>query len=282
MSIGSGSPAGGVGSAGISGVAGGWSGIAGTSGTASGTWYSACIAGRDVPGRLPGETDAGRGNQPHPGCVVPADARVPPRPFCCALFLLAEAPAPSATSEEAARVFAVSGARTAAVQSYVSNLHVDFALLSFPYLKFHLDGKITYQRPNVYSVHFDHVPWFGKGFENIKADALQPATWGEHYDIDKVAHDGDRTIVEMRDKTTGHVKGVRAELDTDGLRRIVWTYLNGGKIAVSIVPTTVSGAPVPASEDADIALPSYHVTAHATFTDYKIVTDAGTVAERAR
>jgi len=202
--------------------------------------------------------------------------------LAAALFLLAEAPAPSATSEEAARVFAVSGARTAAVQSYVSNLHVDFALLSFPYLKFHLDGKITYQRPNVYSVHFDHVPWFGKGFENIKADALQPATWGEHYDIDKVAHDGDRTIVEMRDKTTGHVKGVRAELDTDGLRRIVWTYLNGGKIAVSIVPTTVSGAPVPASEDADIALPSYHVTAHATFTDYKIVTDAGTVAERAR
>jgi len=197
-------------------------------------------------------------------------------------LLLAEAPAPSVTSEEAARVFAVTGARTASVQSYVSKLHVDFALLSFPYLKFHLEGQMTYQRPNVYSVHFDHVPWFGKGFENIKADALQPSTWSEHYDVDRVGREGDRTVLDMRDKTAGHVKGVRAELDQDGLRRIVWTYLNGGKIAVSIVPTTVNGAPVPASEDADIALPAYHVTAHATFSDYKVVTDGGAVAERTR
>ncbi len=202
--------------------------------------------------------------------------------LAAAVLLLAEAPAPSVTTEEAAHVFAISGARTATMQSYVSNLHVDIALRSFPYLKFHLDGRMTYQRPNVYSVHFDHVPWFGKGFENIKADALQPSTWNERYDVDHVAHDGDRTVLEMRDKTGGHLKGVHAELDQDGLRRIVWNYLNGGKIEVSIVPTTIAGSPVPASEDADIALPAYHVTAHATFTDYKVVTDAGTVAERAR
>jgi hypothetical protein len=35
----------------------------------------------------------------------------------------------------------------------------------------------------------------------------------------------------------------------------------------------VDGIPVPATEDADIKLPAYHVTAHATFTDYKIVMD---------
>lgn len=54
MSIGSGSPPGGVGSAGIPGMSGGASGIAGTSGTDSGITYSAYIAPETFPGvRLP-------------------------------------------------------------------------------------------------------------------------------------------------------------------------------------------------------------------------------------
>ncbi|MDQ6941732.1 MAG: hypothetical protein M3169_04355 [Candidatus Eremiobacteraeota bacterium] len=187
--------------------------------------------------------------------------------------VLAEAPAPTAPSEEAAKIFAQSGVRTAPVQSYTSKLHVDFALRSFPYLKFHLEGRIEYKRPNLYSVHFEHVPWFGKGFENMKMDPLEPQTWPEHYDVASIAHDGDRTHVEMRDKITGNVKGIHAELDGDGLRRIQWLYHNGGRIDVRVNPVVVEGIPVPATEDADIKLPAYHVVAHATFTDYKIVTD---------
>ncbi len=188
------------------------------------------------------------------------------------LGLLAEVPAP-APSEEAARVFAVSGARSAPVQSYTSKLHVDFALRSFPYLKFHLEGHIEYKRPNLYSVHFEHVPWFGKGFENMKMDPLEPQTWPEHYDVASIARDGDRTAVEMRDKVSGNVKAIFAELDADGLRRIQWHYTNGGRIDVHVNPQIVEGVPVPATEDADIKLPAYHVVAHATFSDYKIVTD---------
>jgi hypothetical protein len=45
---------------------------------------------------------------------------------------------------------------------------------------------------------------------------------------------------------------------------------------VRVNPTNVDGIPVPATEDADIKLPAYHVVAHATFTDYKIVTDGTT------
>jgi hypothetical protein len=185
--------------------------------------------------------------------------------------MLAETPAPP--SEEAARLFAVGGPR-ASVQSYTSKLHVDFALRSFPYLKFHVNGNIEYKRPNLYSVHFDHVPWFGKGFENMKMDPLEPQTWHEHYDIASVSREGDRTHVEMRDKVAGNVKGVHAELDTDGLRRIEWKYVNGGRIDVRVNPAIVDGVPVPATEDAEIKLPAYHVVAHATFTDYKIVTDS--------
>ena len=189
--------------------------------------------------------------------------------------MLAEAPAPS---DEAAKIFAVSGTRTAQVQSYTSKLNVDFALRTFPYLKFHVTGHIEYKRPNLYSVHFDHVPWFGKGFENMKMDPLEPQTWPEHYDVASVAHEGDRTHFEMRDKVAGNVKGIHAELDADGLRRIEWKYVNGGRIDVRVNPVVVEGVPVPATEDADIKLPAYHVTAHATFSDYKIVTDYPTTA----
>jgi hypothetical protein len=193
--------------------------------------------------------------------------------MAASIGMLAEAPGPAAPSEEAAKIFALSGTRTAQVHSYTSKLHVDFALRSFPYLKFHLEGHIAYKRPNLYSVHFYRVPWFGKGFENMKMDPLEPQTWPEHYDVASLTHDGDRTHVEMRDKITGNVKGIHAELDGDGLRRIQWLYHNGGRIDVHVNPTIVEGIPLPATEDADIKLPSYHVVAHATFTDYKIVTD---------
>jgi len=167
-------------------------------------------------------------------------------------LLLAEAPALSAPSQEAARVFALSGTRSAPVQSYTSKLQVDFALRTFPYLKFHLTGHIEYKRPNLYSVHFEHVPWFGKGFENMKMDPLEPQTWPEHYDIASVSQQDGRTHVEMRDKVAGNIKGVHAELDADGLRRIQWQYTNGGRIDVQVNPTHVEGVALPATEDAEI------------------------------
>jgi hypothetical protein len=189
------------------------------------------------------------------------------------IALLGEAPTSTAQSEEAARLFAQTSARTSSVQSYTSRLHVDVALRSFPYLSFHLTGTISFKKPNLYSVHFDHVPWFGKGFEDMKMDPLIPSTWPEHYDITSLTHNGDRTSFEMRDKVDGHIKGVHAEIDGDGLRKIDWAYVNGGKIGVAVTPTIIDGIPVPASEDADIHLPTYHVICHATFSDYKIVAD---------
>lgn len=192
--------------------------------------------------------------------------------FIASITLLAEAPA-----DEAQRTFATTGARTAMVRSYTSKLHVDFALRSFPYIKFHLEGDVKFQRPDLLSVHFHHVPWFGKGFENIKADPLEPGTWSQHYDVTSIARAGDRTVLEMRDKVPGNVKDVHAELDDDGLRRIEWFYQNGGKIDVQITQGAVNGVPLPAVEDADIKLPAYHVVAHATFSDYQVVSDNASV-----
>jgi hypothetical protein len=276
MSIGSGSPPGGVGSAGIPGMSGGASGWAGTSGTDSGTTYSACIAPETFPGvRSPKRRGAGGSNHARRGRVLPAVRTVLLRAavIAASIAMLAEAPAPTApTAEETAKVLAMGSARNA-VHSYTSKLHVDLALRSFPYLKFHLEGHVEYKRPNTYSVHFERVPWFGKGFENMKMDPLEPQTWPDHYDIASIVRSGGRAHVEMHDKIAGNIKGVHAELDNDGLRRIAWLYTNGGNIDVSVNPTVIEGVPVPASEDADIKLPAYHVVAHATFTDYKIITD---------
>jgi hypothetical protein len=185
-----------------------------------------------------------------------------------AMFLLAEGP-----PDEATRIIQMSGERSAAVKSYTFKLHVDFALRTFPYLGFHLDGKGKWERPNLYSVSFRNVPWFAKGFENVKMDPLEPQTWPNDYEIISVKQSGTRHHLEMRDKTTGHLKGIHAELDGDGLRRVQWQYLNGGKITVDINPVDVGGVPVPGTEEAEIQLPGYHIVAKARFDDYQIVTD---------
>jgi hypothetical protein len=187
-----------------------------------------------------------------------------------AFALLAAAP-----PDEAARIFAQTGDRTAGVRSYTFNVHVDFALKTFPYLAFHLDGEGKYERPDLYSVTFKHVPWFVKGFNSIKMDAMEPVTWSKTYDVVDLQHDGSRALIEMKDKTDGHVKGVHAEIDDDGLRKVQWSYVNGGVISVEVNPTHVDGIPLPETESADIQVPGYHITAHATFEGYHVTTDDG-------
>ncbi|MGB8266887.1 MAG: hypothetical protein WCE44_11220 [Candidatus Velthaea sp.] len=179
----------------------------------------------------------------------------------------------SAPGDEASELIANSAARMAPLHSYTFQIHVDFALKTFPYIRFHLDGDGSFVKPDLLSIHFRHVPWFGKGFENISLDPLEPSTWKETYDFTGVQRIGDRLHLEMKDRTTGHLKNVNAELDEDGLRRVQWNYLNGGWIAVEVNPVHVDGFPLPKTENAEIKLPGYHVEAHATFEDYKLETD---------
>jgi hypothetical protein len=197
---------------------------------------------------------------------------------CAALAgLTAQTPAPAAApapTDEAAQLFARSGAQVANLKSYTSALHVDFGLRTFPYLKFHVEGATSFLRPDDFSVHFQHVPWFAKGFEHVKMDELEPQTWPQRYTVVSLTHQGDRTIVEMRDRLAGNVKGVHAEFDESGLRRVQWSYTNGGVINVELNPTNVDGVYLPASESADIRVPGYHVQAHATFTGYAVVKDS--------
>ena len=141
------------------------------------------------------------------------------------------------------------------------------------FIRIHLDGTGKYDRPNLYSAHFQNVPWFGKDFENIKMDPLEPVTRPATYDVVNLMRDGSLSVVETKDRTDGHVRDVHAVIDQDGLRQVQWSYENGGVIWVDINPVEVDGYPVPQSEDADIQVPGYHVTAHAEFDSYKLTTD---------
>jgi hypothetical protein len=179
----------------------------------------------------------------------------------------------SAPNDEASEVIANSAARMAPLNSYTFRIHVDFKLKTFPYIGFHLDGDGKFVKPDLLSIHFRHMPWFGKGFENISLDPLEPQKWKETYDFTDVQKVGDRFHLLMTDRTKGHLKNIAAEIDDDGLRRVQWNYLNGGWIAVEVNPIHVDGFPLPKTENAEIKVPGYHVEAHATFEDYKLVTD---------
>jgi hypothetical protein len=189
--------------------------------------------------------------------------------IAAAVALLGSAPA----NDQASELIANSAARLAPLHSYTFQIHVDFALKTFPYLKFHLDGDGSFVRPNLLSIHFRKVPWFAKGFESVSLDPLEPSTWNKTYDFTQEQTVGDRLHLEMKDRTDGHLKDVSAELDADGLRRVQWNYLNGGWIAVEVNPIHVDGFPLPQSENAEIRVPGYHVEAHATFENYQLVTD---------
>lgn len=195
----------------------------------------------------------------------------------CALLVVAFVQASGASAdspEDASAIFAQTAVPTAGVRSYTANLHTDVKMKSFPFFTFHLSGRIAYRRPNLYSVHFDHVPWFAKGFDNIAMDELEPATWLSKYDVVSLDRAGDITNVQLRErKQPSDLSGVLASIDPDGLRSMQWKFTSGDRIAYSVTRTEVDGVPLPQVEDAEIRRSLYHLVAHATLSDYQVVID---------
>ena len=188
--------------------------------------------------------------------------------------LIGASTASADSPEDAAAIFAQTSLPTAHVRSYTADLHADIQMKSFPFLTFHLSGTISYQRPNRYSVHFSHVPWFAKGFDNISMDELEPATWPSKYDVVSFDASGDTTNVQLRERKQPSVtSAVLASLDATGLRTMRWVFTSGDHIEYSVTRTDVNGVPLPQVEDAEIQRPVYHILAHATLSDYRVVTD---------
>ncbi len=192
--------------------------------------------------------------------------------------LLAASGGPEVTPDEGIRTIAELSQRTAGIKSYTFDLHVGVVVHMWPEVRFHLDGVGEYRRPSTYKVHFTKVPWFGKGFENVSMEALDPATWPTQYTI-SAQRDGDTTVLSMHDRRKSSLKECLATIDAQqGLRQLVWLYSYGGRIQLDINHADQAGFALPSTEDAQINMPSFRVSAHADFTNYRVEVDEATAA----
>lgn len=199
-----------------------------------------------------------------------------PALFSALLLLFGASPQP--VPDDGARTIAEMSERSAGIKSYTFDLHVAIRVHTFPELRFHLDGTGEYQRPSHCVIHFKHLPWFGKGFENVSLGPLDPSSWPRQYDITVVERSGDVTTLSMHDRVKSPLTEARAKLDArSGLRQLVWTYDYGGRIQLDVNPHDVSGFALPETEDADIVMPRFKVSAHADFKNYRLVADEADV-----
>lgn len=187
------------------------------------------------------------------------------------LFLSAQAPEPPL---DASRIIATLAQRNAAVKHFTFDVDAHIALLTFPWIRFELKGHGIYTRGSEYTVHFDHVPWFGHGFETMDMSALDPVNWSNLYTMDVGDQQGDTTTLVMHDVKKSRLRDARATIDaTEGLREILWTYDYGGHVKLKIDQNAVDGHYFPTNEEAEIVMPAYRAMAWAKFSNYQVVMD---------
>jgi hypothetical protein len=184
---------------------------------------------------------------------------------------------PSPNADPAAAALAAVVARNASLHDYSFDVDAHIALLTFPWIRFSLSGHGQYLKDGSYTVHFDHVPWFGRGFETISMSSLDPKNWPEQYTIALAPPQGDNTVLSLHDRKHTSLDETFVTIDRDQtVRQILWTYANGGHVRLSIVPVAVSGYNLPQSEEAEIVVHGYRAMADASFTNYHVNTYPGT------
>ena len=188
------------------------------------------------------------------------------------LFLTAQAPG---SQPNAARIIATVAQRNAAVKHFTFDVQARIALLTFPWIRFTMYGHGEYTRGGDYLVHFDNVPWFGRGFETMKMNELDPSIWPSLYDTSVESQQGDTTVLIMHDPKHQHpLKDIHATIDSNmGVREILWTYEYGGHVKLKIDSQPIQGHYLPASEEAEIVMPAYRAMAWGTFSNYHVETD---------
>lgn len=203
--------------------------------------------------------------------------------FAAALFAVALLTAAPAAASNAPEVIMSAAGHNAPVQHYTFDVDARIALLTFPWIRFTLHGHGTYTRGGEYSVHFDNVPWFGRGFETMPMGALDLNNWPALYSMSVAQTQGNVTTLSMRDSKDSHLTEARAKVDaTQGLLQVLWTYDYGGHVKLTIVPQSVSGFYFPSTEEAEIVMPQYRAMAWATFSNYQIASSRSVPETSAR
>jgi hypothetical protein len=158
--------------------------------------------------------------------------------------------------------------------SYQGRLHVDIRLISFPYIREHLDGTTYYKRPSNYEVVFDRVPSYARGFERLYTDVGDPAAWERRFVVTiagETSFHGHRDVVlRMVQRVRGMIDHETVLVDPVGstIDQIRYDYYNGGTITMSQQFQNVGGYSMLTSQRADIAIPHVRAVAIGTYSDY--------------
>jgi hypothetical protein len=199
------------------------------------------------------------------------------RPVLVGIFMMltlcAQAPAalPSVSGAAPPAVIVAVAGRNSSLQHYTFDVKARIALLTFPWIRFTLHGRGSYTRGGDFSVHFDDVPWFGRGFDTMPMSALDVSNWPSLYTIAVANTQGSIATLSMRDVKKSDLVEARARIDSaQGLLQILWNYDYGGHVKLTIVPTAVGSYYFPGTEEAEIVMPHYRAMAWATFSNYQI------------
>ena len=180
-------------------------------------------------------------------------------------------PDPSDSAAILARVIE----RNPNLASYQGRMHVDIRLISFPFIREHLDATTYYKRPSNYEVVFDKLPSYGRGFEKLYTDIGDPSNWEKRFVITPA---GDAIFDHHRDLALHLVQRVRGMIDhetvlidptTWSIDQIRYDYYNGGSITMSQAFRPVGGYLLLVSQRADIAIPHVRAVAYGTYSDYQ-------------
>ena len=165
--------------------------------------------------------------------------------------------------------------RNPSLASYQGRLHVDLKMVSFPFLRQHLDGTTYYKRPSNYEVVFDHVPGYAKGFEKLYTDIGDPSNWQRRFLITEA---GEAMVGNHHDIALRMVQRVRGMIDhetvlvdpaTWSIDQITYDYYNGGSITMSQQFQNLGGYVLLVSQRADIAIPHVRAVASGTYDGYQ-------------
>lgn len=161
------------------------------------------------------------------------------------------------------------------LSSFQGRLHVEVRMISFPWLREHLDATTYYKRPSNYEVVFDHVPAYAQGFQKLYTDVGDPSNWGKRFIMSNQgeAPFGGHADIELR-----LVQRVRGMIDHETvlvnpaqwtIDQIRYDYYNGGSITMSQSFRESGGYLLLTAQRADIKIPHVRAVAYGSYTDYQ-------------
>ena len=166
-------------------------------------------------------------------------------------------------------------ARNPELNSFQGRMHVDIKLVSFPFLREHLDATTYYKRPSNYEVVFDRLPGYARGFERLYTEVGDPSNWSKHFTITYVGEVAYRTRTDLQLRMVQRVRGmidhetVLIDPAAFTIDQIRYDYYNGGHITMSQEFRQVGDYLLLSTQSAEIAIPHVHAIANGRYDAYQ-------------